>query len=57
MNALLSLNLQDIVLIALVGAAFIAATVVVIVNKIKGKSSCGCGCSSCPYDCKNRKKR
>ena len=41
------MNTIDILLIAVISAAFIAAVTVCIRNKKQGKGSCGCGCEHC----------
>ncbi len=45
------MNIIDIVLIAVIAAAFTAAVTVCIRNKIKGKGCCGdcSGCCGCSY--------
>jgi len=51
------MNAIDIVVIAVVSVAFVAAVGWLIYKKIKGKGSgCGCGCEGCPHcnSCKNK---
>jgi len=45
------------IIICLVLAAVVTAIIVSMVrNKMKGRSSCGCGCSSCPMSGKCHQK-
>ncbi|MDD7035756.1 MAG: FeoB-associated Cys-rich membrane protein [Firmicutes bacterium] len=44
----ISENLATIIICAVLAAIVVAIIAGMIRNKKKGKSSCGCGCSSCP---------
>ena len=46
------MNIWDIVIIALIALAFIAAVIGIIKRKKRG---CGGGCNNCAADCKYRK--
>ena len=48
MLAWVSENLSTIIVCAILAAVFAGVIRTVIKNKKKGKSACGCGCSSCP---------
>lgn len=41
-------NLSTIVVSAVLAAVFAGVIYTMVKNKKNGKSSCGCGCSSCP---------
>lgn len=47
----------DIVIVCVVGVAFVAALGVIIYKKVTHKGGCDCGCDCCPHgcSCKNKK--
>ena len=48
MDAFFSENLSTIIIGLIIFAAVVMIIVNMVKNRKKGKSSCGCGCSSCP---------
>lgn len=48
------MNVVDIIVLAVVGIALIAA-VVFSIKRRKKKGGCGCGCSCCSSDCPAKK--
>lgn len=52
-------NLSTIIICAVLLSVVAAIVVSLIRNKKKGKTSCGCGCSSCPMaeECQSKKKK
>ena len=52
-----ALNTPTIVVLALVGAAFVAAVVVLAIRRARGKSCCDGNCAGCAYHCDKREDR
>ena len=46
-------NILTIVIASVIGAAFLAVVIKMIIDKKKGKHSCSCGgsCGACPVGC------
>ena len=51
------MGVLEILLIVACAAIVISVITVSVIRKKQGKSSCDCGCSSCPYcdSCKSKK--
>ena len=50
------MNLSDILLILALALILFGVIRKMILNKKAGKTSCGCGCSSCPHSASCHKK-
>jgi len=50
------MKLIDIIIVAVILAAVVIAIVAIKKNKKRGKSSCGCDCTSCP-GCERKKQQ
>ncbi|MBQ7822489.1 MAG: FeoB-associated Cys-rich membrane protein [Clostridia bacterium] len=48
--------LPTIIVAAIIAVIFVAIVVTGIRNKMKGKSSCSCGCDSCGMGCHEKAK-
>lgn len=51
------MGVVDIVIVCVVGVAFLSAIGIIIYRKVKGKGGCDCGCSSCPHACNCHSKK
>ncbi len=41
------MNIWDYIIIAVIAAVIITAVVIIVLNRKKGKNSCGCDCAHC----------
>ena len=57
MTAYITENIGTIITAAIILAVIAGAIAAIVINRKKGKSSCGCGCSNCALADKCHKER